>query len=60
MVPSHQPPDFKQSTPHFKMEPIASLKDVIQKGDFMGKTSAHCKGASELSQVYLGRSALPV
>ena len=25
------------STPHFKMESIASLKDVIQKGDFMGK-----------------------
>ena len=25
------------ATPHFKMESIGSLKDVIQKGDFMGK-----------------------
>ena len=29
------------STPHFKMESIASLKDVIQKGDFMGKLDTY-------------------
>ena len=70
MVPSHQPPEIKHIylNTSFQDGVYCQIEGYDPEGRLHGEirlerclsVSPHCKGASELSQVYLGRSALPV